>query len=449
MGRVADPSCRSWLQRHTNATVVSAPTDRSPPAPPLQGVRVLDFTQNLPGPYASLLLASMGAEVIKVEPPRGDTGRMLGRMFDMVNAGKKSIVLDLKSPEGRTQLDRLLPHVDVLLEGFRPGRMEQLGGGPDHARARNPRLVYCSMSGYGQTGPYREYPGHDLNFQALTGVCHMMRNASDRPLGCALPIADLSSGLSAVATIVAALYGRERDGQGRHVDVALADTVLSWAYLWSEGLTPSDARLSGTLRPVSRWLNAQGSGQPRAQPYLQRASRWLGRAQTAKLVDRFGEQLKKTHAWQNLVRLRLHALPHYALYQTRDDRWLSVGIVDERKFWVALCESIGLPGPVRRSLVAIPLGARMITSPPARRVLARAFAQRTLEQWLRDLDRAQIPVAPVLPITDALHDPQLATRVLDPRGRATTPFPFADVPLGRAPRLGEHNEPIFAELPSR
>src|SRR5690606_39053533 len=209
------------------------------------GVRVLDFTQNLPGPYATLLLASMGAEVIKVEPPRGDTGRMIGRLFDIVNAGKKSIVLDLKTEADRARLDALLPHVDVVLEGFRPGVMGSLGAGPEHALARNPRLVYCSMSGYGQDGPYREYPGHDLNFQALTGVCHMMRDADGQPHGCALPIADLSSGLSAVASITAALFGRERDGRGRHIDVALTDTVLSWAYAWAEGLTPSNAKLSG------------------------------------------------------------------------------------------------------------------------------------------------------------------------------------------------------------
>ncbi|MCA9709563.1 MAG: CoA transferase, partial [Myxococcales bacterium] len=362
---------------------MSADLDSPPRSPPLVGVRVLDFTQNLPGPYASLLLASMGAEVIKVEPPRGDTGRLIGRLFDMVNAGKKSVVLDLKTAEGRADLDRMLPHVDVLLEGFRPGVMEALGAGPAQARRRNPGLVYCSMSGYGHAGPYRDYPGHDLNFQALTGVCHMLRDASERPLGCALPIADLSSGLSAVATILAALYGRQRDGQGRHIDVALTDTVLSWAYVWSEGLTPADARLSGALRPISRWVDARAARDPKARPYLEHAASWLAEPGTAASVDRLGGRLQQTRTWRGLVRLRLHALPHYALYRTRDDQWLSVGIVDEQKFWVALCEALPLPAPVRRSILAIPLGARMVTSTPVRRVLARAFRQRTLDQWLR------------------------------------------------------------------
>lgn len=419
-------------------------TEVDEPAAPLRGIRVLDFTQNLPGPYATLLLASLGAEVIKVEPPRGDTGRMLGGLFDMVNAGKKSIVLDLKQAEDRARLEQLLPDVDVLIEGFRPGVMESLGAGPERAMALNPRLVYCSMSGFGQTGPYREYPGHDLNFQALTGVCHMMRSSSERPYGSALPIADLSSGLSAVATIVATLYGRERDGRGRHIDVALTDTVLSWAYVWSEGLTPSDARLSGTLRPLRKWLDHQAGRSSQAAPLLERASEWLASPRTAEGVDRLGEHVKRSGPWRRLVRLRLHALPHYALYRTKDDRWISVGIVDERKFWVALCEGLGLPGPVKASLVAIPLGARVLTEGPVRRVIARAFRRRTLQQWLDAFDRRRVPVAPVLPLDEALADPQLVTRVLDPSGSAATPFPFAMTGLGPAPHLGEHDAEVLA-----
>jgi alpha-methylacyl-CoA racemase len=428
---------------------VSTRVDLDPPAPPLRGIRVLDFTQNLPGPYATLLLAAMGAEVIKVEPPRGDTGRMLGRLFDIVNAGKKSIVLDLKQPGDRARLDQLLPHVDVVLEGFRPGVMESLGGGPHNALARSPGLVYCSLSGYGQAGPYRDYPGHDLNFQALTGVCHMLRTAADRPLGCALPIADLSSGLAAVATICAALVSRHRDGRGRHIDIALTDTVLSWAYVWSEGLTPAGARLSGTLPPMRRWLDARAAraSEP-ARRLLEPAARLLHAPAAPAVVDRVGQRLQDTPAWRSLVRLRLHALPHYALYQTADDRWISVGIVDEQKFWRALCDALRLPAPLRAALVGVPLGARFVTAEPMRRILARAFRRHTLDHWLRTFDRAKIPVAPVLPLDEALADPQLAARILDPQGHASTPYPFASTGLGPAPRLGEHTTEILGALPS-
>jgi len=417
---------------------------------PLAGIRVVDFTSVIAGPYCTRLLADCGAEVLKIEDAEGDILRARAPLraghsayFGHLNAGKKSIVLDLKTEADRARLDRLLPHVDVLLEGFRPGVMEALGAGPRHALARNPGLVYCSLSGYGQEGPYRDHPGHDINYQALTGVCHMLRDAAEHPYGCALPLADLSSGLAAVATISAALYARQRDGRGRHIDVALIDTVLSWAYVWSEGLTPSGAKLSTTLPSVRRWLDTSRS------PLLEPAARWLARPAGAATYERVATRLEHTAAFRNLLRLRLHALPHYALYQTADDRWISVGIVDERKFWTALCEGIGLPAPLRASLAAIPLAARVVTGRPVRRLIAQAFRRRTLADWLRTLDRARVPVAPVLPLDEALADPHLVTRILDPRGHAATPYPFADASLARSPRLGEHTEAIFAGLPAQ
>lgn len=410
---------------------------------PLEGVRVLDFSRVLAGPYCTGLMADLGAEVIKVEPPRGDTGRMLGSLFDIVNAGKKSIVLDLKAPADRERLQRLLPEVDVLLEGFRPGVMDSLGAGPATAMELNPRLIYCSMSGFGQGGPYREYPGHDLNFQALTGVCHMMRSGAGTPYGCALPIADLSSGLSAVASITAALYGRERDGQGRQIDLALTDTVLSWAYVWAEGLTPSEVRFSGALRPMRRWLDRRATDHPEVGAWLSKASQWLGSSLATEGLDRAGDRVQKTAAWQRLVRLRLHALPHYALYQTLDDRWISVGIVDERKFWIALCRGLDLPNPVALSLGAVPLGARALTEGPIRRVIARAFRRRTLDQWLHHFDRTRVPVTPVLPLEEALADAQLAGRIADAHGLPALPLPFAAQPLHAAPKLGADNATVL------
>ena len=408
-------------------------------SPPLTGVRVLDFTMNLPGPYATMLLAAAGAEVIKVEPPRGDTARNIGRLFHLVNAGKKSVAVDLKTDEGRERLRPLVATADVIIEGFRPGVMASFGLGAETLCAEHPRLVYCSVSGFGQDGPYRDYPAHDLNLQAITGVCHMMRDADDHPWGCALPIADLSSAMAAVATINAALYARERSGRGRSIDVALFDTVLSWAYVWKEGLTPSDARLSSAIRPARKWVDGQRRNKSGAvRPVLDRLAGFLGDTKTPDRLDRLGDALKKTRRWNQLERLRLHALPHYGVYRTSDDRWLSIGIVDEDKFWRALCQGLGLP----TALASLPGGARLLAGGPLRRLVASALRRKPLNAWMQTFDRANVPVAAVVTLSEALRDPHVSNRVVSPRG-AAVPAPFVTQELDEvsdpAPRLGEHN----------
>ena len=408
---------------------------------PLDGVRILDFTLNLPGPYATATLHGLGAEVVKIEPPRGDTARGIGRLFHIVNAGKKSVTLDLKSAEGRMALADLLPTADVLIEGFRPGVMEGFGFGPKDALSANRRLVYCSISGYGQSGPYRDYPGHDLNLQAITGVCHMMRTADGQPHGCALPIADLSSGMTAVGAICAALYRREKSGRGCTIDLALTDTVLTWAYVWSRGLDPDDADLTQAIRPVRKWLDGQARrGGPLSTVFDSVARALEGRA-AQRGIEQLDAKLKSSKAVAELERLRLHALPHYALYETRDKRWLSVGIVDERKFWRALVEGLGLP-----QLAAVPPVARVLGRPAIARLIARAFARRDLAHWLEHFDRRQVPVSPVLPVAQAIADAQLRERGgFSPNG-PVVPFPLAGADRAKAPRLGEHNDEILGAL---
>ena len=403
---------------------------------PLSGLRVLDFTQNLPGPYATMILRGLGAEVIKIEPPRGDVARVFSRLFSIVNAGKKSVVLDLKSEEARAHLDRLLASADVVVEGFRPGVMAKFGASPDEALTKNPRLVYCSISGFGQEGPYHEDPGHDLNFQALTGVCHMMRDADDRPLGAALPIADLSAAMTASTSILAALYEREKTGKGRAIDVAMVDALLSWAYVWAEGLTPSDARLSAAVEPTQSVLSKAATGLPAALgSLLERAASSLGSEAVKERVDAVGERLKASRRYQQITRLRLHALPHYAVYKTKDDRWLSIGIVDEDKFWRALCSALGFPG-----VGGLPMIGRFVASTPLRRLIASAIAKRDLWQWLEDLDRNAIPVAPVLTVEEALADPQLTGRRLDV---VRSPWALQGPVDDHVPELGEHTDEIL------
>jgi crotonobetainyl-CoA:carnitine CoA-transferase CaiB-like acyl-CoA transferase len=408
---------------------------------PLEGVRVLDFTQNLPGPYATLVLASLGAEVIKVEPPRGDAARMFGRLFEIVNAGKRSMVLDLKDPAARPTVQALLESADVVVEGFRPGVMQRLGCDAEAALELNPGIIYCSISGYGQTGPYRDHPGHDLNYQALTGLCDMHTDASGRPHGSALPIADLSSAMTAVTSILAGLIGRQRDGRGRHIDVAIVDAAMSWVNVWSEGLLPSDARLSSMLEPLRRSL-AAGGGKRLPTPIrtlLEKSVNLLSQTSTRDRVDAVGERLGQTAPIRRLKRRGLHALPHYELFMTRDERWISVGILDENKFWGALCEGVGLP-----LLARLPFGARLAASSPIRAMLAGAFRRRSLEEWLEVLDRSEIPVTPVLTVAQALEDAHLAAR-RPPDGALHAPFPLAR-DLGPAPELGADTQGILDEL---
>lgn len=374
--------------------------------PFLRGVRVLDLTQNLPGPYASFLLASWGADVIKVEPPKGDPARFMRPFFDFVNRGKRSIVLDLRNEDDRASLAALIAESDVLLEGFRPGVVQRLGCDWERARAINPRLVYCSISAHGQEGPRRDEPGHDLNLQALAGVCHLERDARGVPRGTMLPIADLSSSLLAVAGICAALRAREADGRGRYLDVAMADGVLSWAHVWGQGID-----LAGNARKALKKAGPLGT---------------IG-APLVRMLDR----------------LKLYAMPHYGVYRARDGRWLSLGIVDEDHFWKSLCEAMGLP----ERLAALKLPARIAGGLMLRPLLAARMLARERDDWLERFRRAGVPATAIVTPGETNDDPQFQQRgMFDARGMARAPLPDAIHIAGDAPGLGEHTAQILAEL---
>ncbi|MBK7151407.1 MAG: CoA transferase [Sandaracinaceae bacterium] len=392
-----------------------------PLAGALDDVRVLDLTQNLPGPYATVLLAALGATVIKVEPPGGETARGVPSLFELVNRGKQSVVLDLKTERGREALLALAAECDVLVEGFRPGVLESLGIAPAVLHARNPRLVICRISGFGQTGPYAEHPAHDLNLQALTGVCHLSRDREGHPLGSALPIADLSAGGTAATTILAALRKRERTGSGMVLDVALSDTVQSWAHIWDQGLTPPTPSAD---RAVTRAMTRLG------EPYR---ARGIGHA-----IDRAAASLRRSAPVQTLERLKLHSLPHYGTYRTRDGRWLAVGIVDEGKFWRALCEALELP-----RLGKLPVAARVLLGNVVRRQLAGAFERRTLEDWMSRLPRHEVPVTPVLDVNQAARDPHLLTRLGPGMNAPVVPYSLAGA-LGPAPKLDEYDSRLVS-----
>ncbi len=349
---------------------------------PLSGVHVVDLSWNLPGPYATFVLRSLGARVTKVEPPRGDPARHMPALFEMLNEGKDSVRLDLREPDQQERLLSLIDEADVLVEGFRPGVAARLGCGPEAALARNPRLVYCSISAYGQTGPRRDEPGHDLNAQALAGLCMLNRDASERPHGLSVPVADLSASMNAVSSIVAALYARERDGRGRVLDVAMVDGALSWATVWGEG------------------VDLAAEARERTPPGLGPLARRL-------LLDRIDRE-------------GLHALPHYDVYRCRDGAWLALGVVDEKHFWRALCDVLEL-----RRLARLPMPARTALGPVLKRLFARRLRRRNRADWVERLGAAGVPATPVLTSAEARRDPHLRARLVDERGRVRAPVSLA------------------------
>ncbi|MCK4512516.1 CoA transferase [bacterium] len=202
----------------------------------LQGIRVLDLTRVLSGPYCTLILADQGAEVVKIEQPgQGDDARHLGPpyagpdsgFFVSINRNKKSLALDLKRPEGRDLFLRLVDHADVLVENFRPGIMDRLECGYSELSKRNSRLVFCSISGFGQTGPYRDRPGYNLTVQAMSGVMTLSGEEGSLPYPIGVPVGDIPAGIYAATAIAMALYQRERTGMGRQIDISLFDALLS------------------------------------------------------------------------------------------------------------------------------------------------------------------------------------------------------------------------------
>jgi CoA:oxalate CoA-transferase len=192
---------------------------------PLSRVRVLDLSIWRPGPYATSLLCALGADVLKVEPPGGDPMRHYPGLFEAINAGKRSVVLDLKDPSDRSRALELTIEADVLVEGFRPEVMARLGLDEHTARAANPAIVYCSISGYGQADPRATLPGHDLNYQAWAGALTPEGGSAAMP---PLPTADLASGLTAAFGICASLLGRGTGGGGTHLDVSMTDVMATW-----------------------------------------------------------------------------------------------------------------------------------------------------------------------------------------------------------------------------
>ncbi len=381
---------------------------------PLEGVRVLDMTNVLAGPFAGYQLALFGAEVIKVESPHGgDLARRLGTSADLnaqglgisflaQNAQKRSITIDLKSPRGREVFARLVAEADVLCENFRPGVLDRLGFSWERLQELNSRLVYCAISGFGQTGPLRSKPAYDQIIQGMSGMMSVTGDEESHPLRAGYPIADTLGGLAAAFAISSALVGRERDGRGSVVDVSMLETAVT-AMGWV----------------VSNYL--VGGTEPRA----------LGNDNGT-------------------------AAPSGTFRTGRGD--LNIAANKQEQF-EALCRQIG-----REDLVDDERFAERESRKRHRAALTdeieRALAHRDAEAWAEELSEVGVPAAAVLTVPQMLESPQIRDRELvhevphpgEPGGRISVLGNGIRVdgrpsaPTSPPPRLGEHTEEILRGL---
>jgi len=365
------------------------------PMQPLSGVLVLDFTTLLPGPLATLLLAEAGAEVIKIERPGGEDMRRYeprfdgeSAMFALLNRGKKSLVLDLKRDADRDQLRPLLERADVLVEQFRPGVMARLGLGYDAVAQINPRLVYCSITGYGQRGPRADEAGHDLNYIGSTGLLALNPGPLEAPVVPPALVADIGGGtLPAVMNILLGLRQRDRTGRGMSIDIAMADAMFTFA------------------------THALAQGQAAGQFPGMGGSRLTGGS------------------------------PRYQIYPTRDGRLVCCAALEQR-FWEPFCATIGLAAELidDRSDPAATKAA-----------VAAIIAGRTAAEWRPLLAAADCCVTVMATLEEALRDPHFnsrglfAHRVQGPGGATMPALPvpidpaFRDDPANvkAVPKLGE------------
>jgi crotonobetainyl-CoA:carnitine CoA-transferase CaiB-like acyl-CoA transferase len=324
---------------------------------PLEGIRVLDFSTLLPGPLATLLLAEAGAEVIKIERPgAGDEMRRYQPKFGtgsvnfaLLNRGKRSIAIDLKAPDAVAQLTPLLKSADVIVEQFRPGVMDRLGLGFEALSALNPRIVYCSITGYGQSGPRAQTAAHDLNYIAETGMLALCAGADGAPVLPPALVADIGGGAyPAVINILLALRNRDQCGHGCKLDIAMTDNLFAFMY-WA-----------------------------------------LGDGLSAKRWPQPGEALVTGGS------------PRYQIYRTRDKRFVAAAPLEE-KFWHNFCEAIGLPARVRDD-------AR---DPNATRdAVAERIRARSADEWQAIFSGKDVCCSIVTSLKDALADPQIVARQL-------------------------------------
>lgn len=374
----------------------------------LNGIRVLDLTQMVAGPLCTLLLGDLGADVIKVEPPTGDTSRNIGLnrpggesdYFLSLNRNKRSVVLDLKSEEGLANLRELAAGSDIVVENFRPGTMEKLGIGYESLRAENPGLIFCSLSGFGQTGPYRERPALDPVVQAMSGLMQLNGTADSGPLKTGILISDFVPPLFGTIGVIAALLSRKETGVGQRVDVAMLDaTVFSML--------------------------------PREQYYFS----------TGKTPERSGNAHYQLSPWNT--------------YETSDGRHLMI-VAHTEKYWRALLGAIGRSDLAENDRFTTN-AKRMEHRADLDGEISSAIAEQTLDYWIAALTSADVLFSPVRDFEEVFSDPVVRQTIIEDVSHPTAgvvsvlknPIRLSQQPtsIRRAPPLlGEHTQEVLNEL---
>lgn len=381
------------------------PAERSGP---LRGIRVVEFCQVMAGPFCGQLLADMGADVIKVEKPEGDDTRRMGppfiggeaAAFLAVNRNKRSIVLDVKRPEGRRLMERLVATADVFIENLRPGTCERLGLGYERLSQINPRLVYCSISGFGQTGPYRERGGFDLIAQAMSGLMSVTGPTDGTLVKVGVPVTDLTAGLLGAFGVVAALVERAVSGRGQHVDTSLLEAGIAYT-VWESATYFATGEVPGPTGTAHR-LTAP-----------------------------------------------------YQAFRTSDGHVIVGGA--NQSNWERICRAVGRPELVDDPRFRTPAD-RMRNRDALVAILEQVFRTRSTAEWIERLEQEGVPTGPVYDLAQVYADPHVQARemvVSRPHPTAGevrmigVPVKFSRTPGGvwtAAPRLGRHTAEVLAEL---
>src|SRR3984957_2841561 len=376
---------------------------------PLKGLKVIDLSHIMAGPACSMLLADMGADVIKVEKiPGGDDARRMvpptvgeeSAAFLIMNRNKRGIALNLKTGAGRGALARLLKNADVLIENYRRGTMEKMGFGYEALHQLNPKLIYCSISGFGRTGPYADRGGFDLVAQGMTGLMSITgERQGGPPMKAGAPVTDITAGILGCVGILAALHARESTGKGQMVDTSLFEAGITHTY-WHSAICFATGKAPGPM----------GSAHPLNGPY--------------------------------------QAFP-------ASDGWFTVGAANQEN-WLRLLQALEMP-ELRDDPRFVNNGERMRNLSALTEVLTPIFQRRTVADWLQRLEAAGVPAGPVLDIAQMHADPQALARemivetthpVAGPVKAIGLPIKFSDTPGGvrtAAPVMGEHTREVLLE----